>query len=1015
MTILISFSLNSEHLLSTITALIWLNVAELALLCKEWLKLKRLLAMFAGIVVGFNLLSLDSQTVTKLKNVLLANNAEIDTLISSNILGFSHIISTDIDFPLYKSACKSKIVIVTPQWVFSSVTQNELLRPEFFSPFREMIFSELVVATSPEISQTDTEEIFAYVSYFGGDFRFEFDDSVTHLISTTMSNDVSDQAMSANIPIVIPEWVQDCVSLQLLLPISLYRFPDPPIRYPDPVILPEPSQFLRNPYFFENHVLYISPECDFDPVDLLKQPSTASPMLSVEGENDRNNRLKNQIVRRVQEAQGVVVDKFDPEMCTCVVLNSRLGSVYIEAENLGIWVASAKWLLETLDTGVVRSPKSRILHYPRPAYSIEGFQDMKISVTNYTGKARSDIADMVLYCGAKFKRSLTSDDTHLICAKTIGEKYARSNEWPVHLVNHIWIEQCLAAHSHLPEARLHFLNFSPVLGTIVGHRSVSKSLVEKSVQYAKDSIQRQSSASNIEIIIPTIIKQPKRRSGSPEMGDAELQIRKRPLELVDDDEERMETTPTRFATKRAVRPQLLKRQKVAETFVDEEPNSNDMLQNRSNSNRKIIAPNSITPKPDFKTVSSEIPATANTSKPRLTKRSSTQLPRVVEIEESELKPLNRKQIHHDVEISASNKPLPLPQMLPSQHKSAQIISQEKQLNGKKTQRSEPPILRDLSLLPFDEKTVIPPINMLKTSVQAPTPQQAPYTRASTSRNPPPSQQLLNTITTKQQPPKKELTKIFEPIATRSKSRNSENNETSKRPVICMTGVRLTPKESEKVIQLGATLTSDPLLASHMVASKIMRTEKMLIAINRGVIIVTKAWLLRCFEASRFVSERGYLLTDKEAELKYSFTLSRSLTHSRATPLFKIKNTFVTLYVTPLVHPEYGILKRIVESGGGAIKIVKSERDLPPAQDFIDGKAIAVSCVEDSKLHEFFTSRGANIFNVEKLLTGVLKQEMALEDDENLIAKGKRGLSQIIDVKEEITDPDVRRTRSTKKK
>lgn len=86
------------------------------------------------------------------------------------------------------------------------------------------------------------------------------------------------------------------------------------------------------------------------------------------------------------------------------------------------------------------SPLMRLLHYPVPRKGIKGMENMTIALSNYTGDARHYLEKLVEACGARYTRVLKIDNTHLITARPIGEKYEAARDWNVTVINHIWLE-----------------------------------------------------------------------------------------------------------------------------------------------------------------------------------------------------------------------------------------------------------------------------------------------------------------------------------------------------------------------------------------------------------------------------------------------------------------------------------------------------------------------------------------------------------------------------------------------
>ncbi|KAJ3130480.1 hypothetical protein HK098_000045 [Nowakowskiella sp. JEL0407] len=892
--------------------------------------------IFADLCFGINNWSLDGESLQKISNILVSNGARIFPLNESELDLISHIISEDYDFPLYKLATEKEIQIITPQWVYSSLAVNRLLSAESYSTQPQFFFSGVVIIALG-IPESDADELYGYVSYYGGDFRLEMDESVTHIIALKLSNDVMETSEQFEIPVVIPEWIQDCVALQHKLPTYLYLLPNPQIRHPDPQLPSSDSEQNRNSIFLQNHVLYISPDCQFE------LEFTQSHVLS-DVREERNEAIRKQVYESVQAAGGLVVEKFDPSVCTCVVLNFRSGQVYIKAEERGLWVASPKWLLDVLESGIVSSPKLQLLHYPKPLYPVEGFQNLKISVTNYANKARNDVGEIVSRLGAKFTKQLSIENTHLICAKTVGEKYSRSNEWSIHLCNHLWLERCLATSSKVAEANLQFLNFHPCLESIIGKTHVPPTLVEKSVEIAKKTLGQHSSPNKEQpaatVSVPSKSStvgekdKGKRRMGSPEMGDIVSSVQRKRSRLManegDDfeDEDDVNRSPTRFASKKSatsnVRPRSLNKQKVNDTFVlDEVENENKGLDSSITERLTSKAPEESQDIGAQEVVENIVQAAPSIVASELAAKKSVARNPSIEKQTHVKKPVS------NVSSPRTPRVLTLKKTRENEEgmQNSRSTTPQKELSARKTKR---------------QKTV------------SEEPRSSPRrTRLSTARD----EALLST-----------------PPSTTS-------------PVLCFTGVRLDAEETAAVKKLGGTITQEPLEATHIIGGKVMRTEKMLIGINRGLFVVTKGWLTRCIEVGRFVAERGYMLVDKESEKNYSYTLTKALKNARSRPLFLVDAGVLNVLVTANVSPDFEILRKIVESGGGKItRITSHTTPLPPTKLFKSGLVLAISSPADHKLFSIFTTRGINVYTIEKLLTGVLKQEIIMDDEENLLKK-----------------------------
>jgi hypothetical protein len=117
-------------------------------------------------------------------------------------------------------------------------------------------------------------------------------------------------------------------------------------------------------------------------------------------------------------------------------------------------------------------PTASILHYPRKIEPIPAMLNCNITVTNYVGQAREDILTMAKHLGAKVSRNMSAENTHLICASAIGEKYSRALQWNMHIVNHFWLEDIYVSWTFQKEAKPKYSHFSIGLGDMVNKSAI---------------------------------------------------------------------------------------------------------------------------------------------------------------------------------------------------------------------------------------------------------------------------------------------------------------------------------------------------------------------------------------------------------------------------------------------------------------------------------------------------------------------------------------------------------------
>uniref|UniRef100_W8BYA8 Mediator of DNA damage checkpoint protein 1 n=1 Tax=Ceratitis capitata TaxID=7213 RepID=W8BYA8_CERCA len=166
------------------------------------------------------------------------------------------------------------------------------------------------------------------------------------------------------------------------------------------------------------------------------------------------------------------------------------------------------------------------------------------------------------------------------------------------------------------------------------------------------------------------------------------------------------------------------------------------------------------------------------------------------------------------------------------------------------------------------------------------------------------------------------------------------------------------------------VASDPTDADVLVMDKGNRTLKFLIAMAKGIPIVTTKWL-ESFNATKIIP-RGitYFFRDHDFEKRHKFSLLKSLELARNRKLFEGYEFFTT----PSISPAPAEMKQILECAGG---IVHNEPQ-PPKKD---KKIYLVSTMNDKKYWHKYRHRNCtiHIINSEGVMTAVMRQIPTLLD------------------------------------
>lgn len=158
------------------------------------------------------------------------------------------------------------------------------------------------------------------------------------------------------------------------------------------------------------------------------------------------------------------------EDCDMFICQYRDGPQYLQAAQSCKDVGNLSWLYFLIVRNEWSSPLRRLMHYPVPRDGIEGFKDMRITVSNYGGEARIYLENLIKACGAEFTKTMKADNTHLITARNTSEKCKAAPEWGIAVINHLWIEESYAKCEMKPYNIKKYNHFPPRtnLGEIIG-------------------------------------------------------------------------------------------------------------------------------------------------------------------------------------------------------------------------------------------------------------------------------------------------------------------------------------------------------------------------------------------------------------------------------------------------------------------------------------------------------------------------------------------------------------------
>lgn len=361
----------------------------------------------------------------------------------SDLESLTHIISTHINFPDHARATTLGIDVVKPTWVQHTVIRQRPVNVRQHSPDPSLYFQDVVLTTG-SLPEGDKDAIIAGLIALGGMYSGPLTKQCTHIVTNDMDNEkcriVEDRGLKCKI--VLPHWFDMCLKLGKKINERPYTLPNAEILQNDEIAKPpkpSPSPHLED-------------ATTDRPTDLPVGSPPSSPSNSRKNLNafmsrrvffcrdlELSKRHLSTLQQLINHGGGTLTSNI--QQADVYIGRYRDGVDYIRAARAGKEVASLSWLYHVINQNHWTSPTNRLLHYPVPRNGLPGFENMKISVSNYSGDSRIYLENLIRYCGAEFTKTMKQDNTHLITAHTRSEKVDAAKEWNINIVNHLWIEE----------------------------------------------------------------------------------------------------------------------------------------------------------------------------------------------------------------------------------------------------------------------------------------------------------------------------------------------------------------------------------------------------------------------------------------------------------------------------------------------------------------------------------------------------------------------------------------------
>ncbi|KNZ44996.1 hypothetical protein VP01_85g11 [Puccinia sorghi] len=391
----------------------------------------------------------------------------------------------------------------------------------------------IALDSAAKLPLADVELIQACTQAWGGQFRRGLTKEVTHLIccdeETRDYQIASKLKRELGIKIVLPHWFHHSVFFRHIISEKPFEFPSPAILTPrSPSILPDyqhgidglPGNKLppsRSPVEEDPELESSSHQKATELAFTCQKLPTRSPLLkdspAYREFQDKSVYLvsslglslsaRRTLSRRIVELGAKVFDGGDLQLSKLedlarsdvkllkdaadaeqhlrnsdiVICEYRTGWEFWLAWEQGKRIGTLHWILCILNninspTCTVRPPIERLLDFPSPPEPISGCEpDSKpITVTNYTGSARTYLIKLIERMHMKFRGPLLQDTSLLVAANKAGSKVAYASKNGIQLVNHQYLEDCFqswtkqsiqAHHLTFPDG----VNISELIGT----------------------------------------------------------------------------------------------------------------------------------------------------------------------------------------------------------------------------------------------------------------------------------------------------------------------------------------------------------------------------------------------------------------------------------------------------------------------------------------------------------------------------------------------------------------------
>ncbi|KAG5368156.1 BRCT-containing protein 1 [Yarrowia sp. C11] len=480
--------------------------------------------------------------------------------------------------------------VVKPSWVYDSVKMGVTLPDRPHSPNPENVLSNAFV-TICGMRPGDMAALKAGIIVLGGIVNKELTKMVTHVVAYDLNHRLCRIAAANNIPIVIPQWVDDCLKLKRRLDITPYLLhlevdqngdvveqsgdaskskTVPPSSQVEPCKTVVVASRKDGPFDFT-----FPPSSKYVPNFIQRlmggksnlQGAQIESETSLEGSTELiisslepksqlfqnhafyigsdlclSSRMESTIMQIIIDCGGQVTTSFSTEPKPTVYIGRyRDGDEYIWASRSHMLVGNLVWLYYMVANKTWTSPLDKLLHYPVPREGVPSLTNKVISITNYYGDGRAYLIELIETLGAKYTRDFSTTNDFLIAGVPEGGKYQAARLWNVHVINHLWLEECFAKWQEmslsLPQYT-HFPRHSEGIFEVLGQQKLDPETLKQFYMTNQEIKDEKNQPSSPALIVDS---SPANKRLSESGGEEEGPTPKKPRKSLHD----TETTPIR--------------------------------------------------------------------------------------------------------------------------------------------------------------------------------------------------------------------------------------------------------------------------------------------------------------------------------------------------------------------------------------------------------------------------------------------------------------------------------------